>query len=278
MARRAKQDTERLEVGWAIRLLGWLGALILIVPTVIVVLAGFNSGQYLQFPMKGVTLKWVGEFLSGSGFGGAYVFSMELAGVTTLVSGVVGTVTALGLSRLRFRGRTVVRSAFLVPILLPGIVIGAALYVFYIASRIGLAETFVGLLIGHVVVTLPYVVATVTASADGLGRSLEEAARSLGAGPVRAVWKVTIPLLVPGIIAGCIFAFIVSFGLFNVSLFLGTANLAPLPVVMYDALKFGFPPTVAAAGVFAIALVVVSMVITSSIVDLGKFVGVKTGS
>jgi putative spermidine/putrescine transport system permease protein len=158
------------------------------------------------------------------------------------------------------------------PIVLPGIVLGLSLYVFYVSSGIGLARTFGGLLIGHVLVTCPFVIATVSASLVGFDLSLEEAARSLGAGPLQAFRLVTLKIISPAVGAGAIFAFIISFGQFDLSLYLGTANLTGLPLAMYISLRYKFEPTAAAAGIFAIALVVVSMVLSSRLVNLRRLV------
>ena len=123
--------------------------------------------------------------------------------------------------------------------------------------------------------TLPYVIGAVSAALFNFDMSLEEAARSLGAGPLRAFFKVTLPIIGPGVMAGAIFAFIVSFGQFDVSLFLSTPNHEPLPIAMYQSLRYKFDPTAAAAGIFAIALVVISMIITGKLVSLKRFSGIK---
>jgi putative spermidine/putrescine transport system permease protein len=116
------------------------------------------------------------------------------------------------------------------------------------------------------------VLAAVSASLVGFDLSLEEAARSLGAGPLQAFRLVTLKIIGPAVGAGAIFAFIVSFGQFDLSLYLGTPNLTGLPYAMYISLRYKFEPTAAAAGIFAIALVVVSMVLSSRLVNLGKLV------
>jgi putative spermidine/putrescine transport system permease protein len=131
------------------------------------------------------------------------------------------------------------------------------------------------MVIGHVVVTVPYVIGTVSAARYDFDVSLVDAARSLGAGPVRAFRAITLPMISPGIMAGSIFAFIVSFGQFDVSLFLSTPNITPLPIAIYNSLRYKFEPTAAAAGIFAIALVVLSMVLTSRLTNLARFAGVK---
>jgi putative spermidine/putrescine transport system permease protein len=254
----------------------WLGAsaalVVLLLPVVIVILAGLTAGEYLTFPPQGLSLRWVIAFIQSPTFFGAYLFSLELAATAMVISTVIGTMASIFLTRAKFKGVLVMRGLFMSPIVLPGIVLGLALYVFYVSTGIGLARTFGGLLIGHVLVTSPFVIATVSASLIGFDLSLEEAARSLGASPLQAFRLVTLKIISPALGAGAIFAFIISFGQFDLSLYLGTANLTGLPLAMYISLRYKFEPTAAAAGIFAIALVVVSMVLSSQLVNLRKLV------
>lgn len=248
----------------------------LLLPAVIVVLAGLNSGNYLTFPPEGLSLKWIQAFLTSDVFLPAYLYSMRLAFVTMIISTVCGTMTAIFLTRVNFPGRSLVRAFFLAPLLLPGLVLGLALYVYYINGPIpGLSRTFWGMLVGHILVTMPFVIGTVSAALYGFDLSLEEAARSLGASPLHAFRSVTLPNIKSGISAGSLFAFIVSFGQFDLSLMLSTPNNTPLPFAMYSSLRYQFEPTSAAAGAFAIALVVLSMVLTSRLTNLSKFGGIK---
>ena len=235
-------------------------------------LAGLNAGDYLTFPPQGLSLKWVAAFIASSTFFNAYLFSLGLATVAMAISTVIGTMASIYLTRSRLRGAKFLRGFFMAPIVLPGIVLGLALYVFYVTTDIGLARTFAGLLVGHVLVTCPFVIAAVTASLVGFDLSLEEAARSLGAPPLTAFRLVTLKIISPAVGAGAIFAFIISFGQFDLSLYLGTPNLTGLPMAMYISLRYAFEPTAAAAGIFAIALVVLSMVGSSWLVNLRKLV------
>lgn len=257
-----------------IPLLIWIGAIlaliVLLLPVAVVVLAGLNSGDFLSFPPQGLSLRWVWAFLSSDTYMSAYLFSLGLAALTMVVSTTIGTMAALFLTRSQSRWTAPLRSFFMAPIVLPGVVLGLALYVFYVTTNFGLARSLPGMLIGHVLVTCPFVIGTVTASLVGFDRSLEEAARSLGAGPWTAFRKVTLRLIAPGVTAGAIFAFIISFGQFEIALFLSTPNIQPLPMAMYISLRYAFEPIAAAAGIFAIVLVVVSMVITAGLVDLRR--------
>lgn len=259
-------------IPWLIRIGAMLALIVLLLPVVIVVLAGLNAGDYLTFPPQGLSPKWVVAFVKSPTFFNAYLFSLVLATSATVISTVIGTTASVFLTRTAFRGAKALRGFFMSPIVLPGIVLGLALYVFYVMTGIGLARTFGGLLVGHVLVTCPFVIATITASLVGFDLSLEEAARSLGATPLQAFRLVTLKIISPAIGAGSIFAFIISFGQFDLSLYLGTSNLTGLPMAMYISLRYAFEPTAAAAGIFAIALVVLSMVASSRLINLRKLV------
>jgi putative spermidine/putrescine transport system permease protein len=159
--------------------------------------------------------------------------------------------------------------------MLPGVVLGLALYTFYISLDLPFSRRLSGLLIGHVILTMPFVIGTVSAALYNFDVTLEEAARSLGAGPLKAFRTVTLPIIVSGVLAGFIFAFIISFGAFDMSLFLATPDLTPLPIAMYQSLRFQFEPTAAAAGTFAIGLVVVSMLLIAMLTDIRRLAGIK---
>lgn len=254
----------------AFRVIAGVALLVLLLPVTIVVLAGFNSGEYLTFPPEGFSLRWIKDFFVSPTFLPAFKLSFLLALATTLVATVLGTLAAVFLTRSTSKARELMRGLFILPVILPGVVLGLALYVFYIWTDVGLARSLTGLLIGHVLVTTPFVIATVTASLVDFDLSIEEAARALGASPLQAFMKVTLPNIVPGISAGTIFAFIVSFGQFELTLFLSTPNLQTLPIAMYTSLRYAFEPTAAAAGIFAIVLVTVSTLLTSRLVNLKK--------
>src|SRR5947209_9337773 len=263
------------EIPLVFRIGAVLTLVVMLLPVVIVVLAGLNAGEYLTFPPQGLSLRWVIGFLTSPSLRTSYLLSLTIASVVMLFSTTLGTMAALFLTRVDFPRRSLMRAYFLAPLMLPGLVVGLALYVFYIVTNVGLARTLPGMIIGHVVVTVPYVIGTVSAALYNFDVSLEDAARSLGAGPVRTFRAITLPVISPGIMAGSIFAFIVSFGQFDISLFLSTPNVTPLPIAMYNSLRYRFEPTAAAAGVFAIALVVLSMLLTNRLTNLARFAGIK---
>jgi putative spermidine/putrescine transport system permease protein len=280
-------DDSVVAVPGLFRVVAMITLVFLLLPMVIVVLAGLNAGEYLTFPPQGLSLRWVKAFLGlgpGSTVGGqeagistlfieSFAFSFLLATVTTLASTVLGTLAALALTRYDFIGRSVLQTVFLSPLVLPTIVIGLGLFIYYRTIGLGLSRSFLGLTLGHVVVTMPYVVRTVAASLYHFDLSLEEAARSLRASPWTTFRRVTLPIIAPGIMAGSIFAFIVSFGQFDITVFLAIPNHPTLPLTMYEHLRFTFDPLAAGAGIFAITLVVISLLVTSQLTDLKVFAG-----
>ncbi|MFK7878149.1 ABC transporter permease [Roseobacter sp.] len=258
-----------------LRALAMVALVLLLAPVVVVILAGLNAGDHLTFPPKGLSLRWVIAFFQSDAFLPSYLFSLILAVCTMIISTALGTTIALVLARNEFPGKQMARAFFMAPLMLPGIVLGLALYLFYLSSGLGLVRTMPGLVIGHVLVTCPYVVGTVNASLVGFDKSFEEAARSLGASPTKTFRSITLPIISPGIIAGSVFSFIVSFGQFDVSLFLTPPDYNPLPIALYSSLRYTFEPTAAAAGIFAIFLVVVSMLITARLTNLRKLANVN---
>lgn len=255
------------------RIIAALALVILLLPVVIVVLSGLNAGEYLTFPPKGLSLRWIAAFLTSPIFMPAYGFSFALAFGATLISTLLGTMASVFLTRSLSRWAGVLRGVFMLPIVLPGLVLGLALYVFYATTDLGLSRSVTGLLIGHVLVTCPFVIVTVSAALVGFDLSLEEAARSLGASALGAFLRITLPIIAPAISAGSIFAFIISFGQFDVNLFLSIPDLQPLPLAMYASLRYAFEPTAAAAGIFAIALVALSTIATSRLVSFKRMFG-----
>ncbi len=241
-------------------ILAILALVFMLAPAVVTVAAAFNDGNYLQFPPEGFSFRWITGFLTSPLFLENFVFSFKLALLVTIIATILGTAAAVGITRVAFRGREVIRVMLLAPIVLPGMVLGLALLAYYAALNLPLMRSYWGLVIAHVLVATPFVFALVTAALARFDTSLEEAARSMGAGPLRAFWDVTLKVNSQAVMAGATFAFIVSFGQFDTSLFLAGADMVPLPVALFQAIKFRTDPTIAAAGVFSIATVVISTV------------------
>jgi putative spermidine/putrescine transport system permease protein len=243
----------------------------LLLPLLIVVAAAFNAGDYFTFPPQGFSLKWFTNFFERREFMQALRLSVDLGVWTAAVSTVIGTMASLVLVRGRFRGRDLLNAYVTSPLVLPQILTGVALLQYL--SILGLAQSYWALLIGHVVVTTPYVVRTVSAVLYNFDVALEEAAQSLGASPVRAFFEVTLGLIKPGVVAGAVLAFAISFDNFTISLFLTSPTLTPLPIELFAYLKYSFDPTAAAASAVAIGVTLVLMLLIARVTGLEEFTG-----
>ena len=226
----------------------------LLVPVVVVVLFALNPPPFLAFPPTGLTLHWYERFAANRELMGAFAFSLELAAATVVVAGTIGTAAALGLARGHLPGRGVLTAVFLSPLVLPALLTGFAL--FQLVMVLGVGRSTAVLLAGHVVIAIPYVMRTVLAVLAQSDRSIEEAARGLGATPGRTFREVTLPAIRPGVIAGGMFAFITSFDQFPVSLFLVAPGQETLPIAMFNYLRFDSDGTIAAASTVSIALAI----------------------
>jgi putative spermidine/putrescine transport system permease protein len=226
----------------------------LLVPVLIVICFAVNPEPFIAFPPTGLSLRWFAKFFASRDFMAAFWLSLWLGFATVVIAGVLGTLAALALARGRFAGRGFLVQVFLSPIVLPSILTGFAL--FQLAMVTGIGRSIWILLAGHLVVATPYVLRTVLAVLANFDRGLEEAARNLGATPAAAFREVTLPLIRPGVIAGGLFAFIVSFDQFPVSLFLVSPGQETLPIAMFNYLRFDFDGTIAAASCVSIALAI----------------------
>jgi putative spermidine/putrescine transport system permease protein len=242
----------------------------LLMPIVIVILFAFNSAEFIVFPPEGFSLRWFHKFFTDPDFMGSFYRSIKLALITVTISTVIGTMAAMAIVRGKIIGARFLNAIFLSPLMLPAILTGLALFQFYVIIEAG--RTFWGLLIGHIVVTIPYVIRTSTTVLHNFDISIEEAAKNLGAGPWATFWYVTLPLIRPGVIAGSIFAFIVSFDQFPVSLFLVNPGEITLPIHLFNYLKYSFDPTVAAASTVSIAISVSVVLILEFTVGLQEYV------
>lgn len=227
---------------------------VMLAPLVVVIAVSFNASSGFDFPPRGLSLRWYEALFNSAAYMTAFFkVSLVLGIAAAICSTLLGTLAAIGLMRLRFRGREPIEMAFLLPVLVPELLLGAALYLYY--SRLGLTASLATLLMGHLLIATPYVIRSVTAGLAGIDPRLEEAARSLGATPVQAFCKVALPLLRSSVVSGAVFAFIISFSDINLSLFLAGPSVTPLPVHIFAQIHWEADPTVAAAATVQIAIV-----------------------
>ena len=226
--------------------------LFLLLPVAIVLLFAVNPQPFIAFPPTGVTWHWFAKFFGDHAFMHAFLLSLELGVATAAVAAILGTAAALALARGALPGAGFLTALFLSPLVLPGLLTGFAM--FQLVLVLGIDRGFTLLLAGHTVVAIPYVIRTVLAVLTHADRSLEEAARGLGATPRQVLREVTLPLIRPGVIAGALFAFITSFDQFPISLFLVAPGQETLPIAMFNYLRFDFDGSIAAASTISIVL------------------------
>jgi putative spermidine/putrescine transport system permease protein len=256
--------------GWLLRL--WVALVFgyLMLPVVVIALASFSRTSYLTVPPKGLTLRWFGAVLGDPEYVSAMVMSLILALVATAGSLVAGVAASYALIRRRVRGGALVSALLNAPLVFPGVVIGVALLQFYAVLRLN--GTLLGLAVAHVVITVPYVVRAVTASLQGIDPELESAARVLGASGPIAFFTVTLPLIRPGVAAGALFSFIVSFDNVPVSIFLLGPGQMTLPVKIFTAIEYGVDPSIAAVSTMLIALTGVGLAVAERWIGFHRFV------
>jgi putative spermidine/putrescine transport system permease protein len=252
---------------WAIMIFAGLGFLILLLPLASVIWVSFFDNSIINFPPKGYTLEWYGKALEMQRFRDGFVMSLQVGAIATLVSMVVGVPASLYLARTEFRGREVIQSVLLGPLIVPGIVSGAALFMFLIEFEViiglQLAQTFAGLCIAHSLIALPWTVRLVTASLVGMNREVEEAALTLGARPPTVFRRITLPAIRPGLIAGGLFAFVISFVDLEKSLFLVGPGATTLPIEIINYLEWSIDPTIAAVATIQITIIATVMILTN---------------
>jgi putative spermidine/putrescine transport system permease protein len=238
----------------------------LLAPLAVVVVFAVNPTPFIQFPPIGVTGRWFAKFVASPDFMNSLALSLQVAAATVVLAMLVGASAALAIARGGLPGARLITALFLAPLMLPAILTGLAL--FQLVLSLGFGRPVWALVVGHTVVAVPYVIRTTLAVLADFDRRIEEAAASLGAGPLRVFFEVTLPLIRPGVIAGGIFAFIVSFDQFPISLFLVAPNRETLPIVMFNYMKFDLDGTIAAASTVSILLALAVVLTIDRVVGL----------
>src|SRR5215470_16579399 len=205
----------------------------LYLPIAVMMAMAFNRSPLYELPMQFDT-KWFVALMQNEKLLQASLNSVLIAVANTIVATTLGTMTALAFARYRFRGRTLLQLLLFPPITIPWLIIGIAMLIMFFWAGIGRGRHAV--LLGHVALSLPYVIVVVGARLQSFGVALEEAAATLGATPWQVFWRVTAPLVAPGMVAAGLFAFAVSFDQFVISYFLGAPGLNTLPVEIYAAI------------------------------------------
>lgn len=231
----------------------WIILLFILAPIVIVIIVSFTSREMISFPPEGFSLRWYKAFFTEPPWMDTFKNSVIIAVYSTLISTFIGTLASLAL-----RGKTArhprVNAMILLPMMIPGVILGVSILMY--AGKIRIYGTFLPVIFAHSLWGTPYVYLIVSSVLQGIDPSLEDAARNLGAGPIKTFFLVTAPLIKTGIFAGALFAFISSFGEFIMALFLTTGRMTTLPVQIFTSLKYDISPVVAAVSMFFIVLTI----------------------
>jgi putative spermidine/putrescine transport system permease protein len=236
----------------ALRLLILLLMVFFLAPLVVVVYLAFSPVGFFQFPPKGFSLQWFDRLWDTPDLLNGLYRSLVLAVVIVPVTGALAIASALAMKRATFRGKNLLDSIFVAPIIVPSLVIGVALLQLYGALRLN--DTYLGVFLAHIVITFPYFLRSVYVSLATRDAYLEDAAESLGAGPWRLFRTITFPSIRPGVISGAIFAFVISLDEFSVTLFIVGRHTQTAPVAIYNYWFDNANPTVAALSVFIIII------------------------
>jgi putative spermidine/putrescine transport system permease protein len=273
----ANTPRRRIPVGrWLLNGAAGLSLGFILLPLALITWLAFFRQEIPSFPPEGYSLRWFGAVLDNKSFAGGFVLSFEVAIAATLIGLALAVPASLAVARRKFKGRGAVNTLLLMPLIVPGVVLGTAIYVFQIEAEIAtslpLLGTTTGLVAAHALVVIPWAARLVSASLAGFDPSIEEAAKNLGAGPWTTFRRVTVPAIWPGIVAGALFGFVMSFGNLEMSLFLVGAGRTTLPIAILQYLEWKIDPTVAAVSVMQIALIGAAMIVTDRYVKIAQVV------
>lgn len=236
----------------------------LIAPLIAILPLAFTDSVFLNYPIPGYSTRWFEELLTASVWQRSIVNSLIIGCGTTLLATILGTVGALGLrDRQLSPVLTTIKTIFLLPMVVPAVVLGVGMQLMF--ARYGLTNTYLGVIIAHTVVAVPFVVVNVLAVLQGIDRRLEQAAASLGAAPVTVLKQVTLPLALPGIVSGAVFAFATSLDEVVLTLFVAGPNQRTLARQMFSTIRENISPAIAAAAfVFIVGTVLIAVVLNLS--------------
>lgn len=248
----------------------------ILLPLMLVTWLAFFRQEIPSFPPEGYSLQWFAAVPANKPFVNGFILSFQVGVTATIIGLVLAVPASLAIARRRFRGRGAANALLLMPLIVPGVVLGASIYVFQIEAEIAtglpLLGTTLGLIAAHALIVIPWATRLVTASLAGFDPTIEEAAKNLGATPWTTFRRVTVPAIRPGLVAGALFGFVTSFGNLEMSLFLVGAGRTTLPIAILQYLEWKIDPTVAAVSVLQILLIGIAMIVTDRYVKISQVV------
>lgn len=238
--------------GWGLRLWAVLVGIVLVAPLAVVVPLSFASTRSFRFPIEGVSFQWYLNFFTDEAWLRGLWNSIWIGLVVALLCTLLGTLAALGVGLLPARFRGLVQGMLLAPLIIPGIVSAVAIYSVFLKWKLG--GNPIGFILAHAVLAIPFVVVTVNASLASYDYTLDRAAASLGAGRMRTFFRVTLPIIAPGVGAGALFAFVTSFDEVVAAMFLQSPKIRTLPVEMFVSVTNEVDPTIAVVSTLILAV------------------------
>ena len=239
------------KLGWyLLRGVGVLVLLFLLLPILVIMPLSFSSSSFLSYPMPGWSLQWYDNLFSSDDWARATRNSFIVAPLATILATFLGTLAAVGLARIQFWGKGLLMSLLIAPMVVPIVVVGVSTYLFF--ARIGINDTYLGLVLVHAALGAPFVLTTVLATLQSFNENLIRASLSLGAGHISTFFRVTLPIIAPGVISGALFAFATSFDEVVVTLFIAGPTQVTLPRQMFTGIRENINPTIAAVATLLI--------------------------
>jgi len=255
---------------WSFRTLIVLMYAFMFLPVVVVVLASLNPEPYLQLPPTGISLKWYAAVMTSEWL--PYLrLSLLLALAVSVLASALGGLGAFAIARYRFPGRGALQAFLLSPLAVPAIITGVALLQFVTITNLGALLGLPALMLGHIVIAMPFAVRMILISLFNFDRNLERAAQNLGARPWATFRRVTLPLLKPGVFAGLTFAFVISFNNVPVSLFLVRPGVTTLPIHILNFLEYRLDPTLAAVNMVSLFVVLILVALAERLGGFTQF-------
>jgi ABC-type spermidine/putrescine transport system, permease component II len=254
------------KTSWPMRILIFVLFIYLLAPVILVFPLSFAGDQVLRFPPTSWSTRWYTTLFANSQMLKAFWTSLTLAAIVTVLSIAIAVPAAWAVTRLRFPGRDLFFNVFTAPLLLPTIVLGLAILIVFASFK--LLATLHGLVLAHLVVTLPYALRVLAVSLSTQDRACEEAARTLGAKPLTVFFRVTLPMMTPGIVASAALCFLVSFDEVVITLFLTGPRITTLPVELYNYVYNQADPLVAAVSALLILLTLAVIMIVERAMGL----------
>jgi putative spermidine/putrescine transport system permease protein len=246
---------------------------LLFLPIVLVILTSFSGDAYTMLPPRSYSLRWYWNIFARDEFVSSFMTSVAVAAISTPLSVAIGTLAAYGLWKYPGPGARTLETALMAPILLPLVVTGLALLVFFNRTQFGTG--LMNIAIAHVIITFPYSFRSVLAALSRYDRQLDEAAATLRVRPWVTFRHVTLPLIRPGLFAGALFSFVMSFDEFASTIFLITPGTKTLPIAIYQYMEFNLDPTVSAVSGVLVVFAVVGVLLVERLIGMDRFVGLK---